>query len=148
MSKENSIVLSEMGISVGEDDKDLIDINLKLKSKLKQKQDELEKVEYDLAKAKADHIKIMRELVRFPSDFKNLYSLRSRLVQVKKACIALKDQRRVSIVELNKEKNFLNDLKSRYEKVKGKIIVLIYLEFQREARKEVGFEEVSKRFNF
>ena len=83
--KENSVVLSEIGISIGEGEKDPSEINQKLKAKLKSKQDELDKTEFEFAKAKADYIKIMRELVRFPHDFKTKYSLKSRLEQVKSA---------------------------------------------------------------
>jgi hypothetical protein len=71
LAKDSTVVLSDMGISIGDGEKDNHEINQKLKKKLKQKQEELDKSEYELAKAKADYIKIMRELVRFPQDFKN-----------------------------------------------------------------------------
>lgn len=116
--KENSVVLSEMGISIAEGEKDNNEINNKLKKKLRQKQEELDKTEYELAKAKADYIKIMRELVRFPQDFKNKYSLRSRLLHVHHTCEALKEQKKLATKELVKKKDFLENIRLRYEQVK------------------------------
>lgn len=74
--KDQSIILSDLGISISDDKAQA------LKGKLKQKQDELLRTEYELAKAKSDFIEIMRELSTFHLDF---FSLRKRLEAVKSA---------------------------------------------------------------
>jgi len=134
--QENSVVLSEMGISLSGEDKDIADVNQKLKKKLATKQTELDKAEFELAKAKSNHIKITRELARFPQEFrysrkkhpqyKNFSNkesqpkvdcLRGHLFRVKFACEALKTQKRIFTNELTKKQNFLDDIKSKYEQV-------------------------------
>lgn len=61
--EQSSVVLSDMGISMGGDEeRDIAEVNQKLKKKLKIKQEELEKAEFEMAKAKSEYIKIMREL--------------------------------------------------------------------------------------
>lgn len=89
--KDQSIILSDLGISISDDKAQA------LKGKLKQKQDELLRTEYELAKAKSDFIEIMRELSTFHLDF---FSLRKRLEAVKSAWNALKQQKTLSVPQI------------------------------------------------
>lgn len=84
-------MFSDLGISVGEDEKDIAKVNYGLKTAIRNKEEQLRKEEHNLAQAKRDYNKVLHELKNFNKDFETKYSLKSRLQKVIECTEKLKE---------------------------------------------------------